>query len=97
MTLYLLGENKRRVEDHGMIGRQQVADFEPFESDRDCRFRCRYRIQRSLYSRGGRVQSDDFLLLELLSDFDDLSVDLLSELDLLDDSLAFLSAAAPLL
>jgi len=42
-------------------------------------------------------QSDDFLLLELLSDFDDLSLDLAAESDLLDDSLAFLSAAAPLL
>ena len=42
-------------------------------------------------------QSDDFLLLELLSDFDDLSLDLLAESDLLDDSLAFLSAAASLL
>ena len=42
-------------------------------------------------------QSDDFLLLELLSEFDDLSLDLLEESDLLDDSLAFLSAAASLL
>ena len=42
-------------------------------------------------------QSGDFLLLELLSDFDDLSLDLLAESDLLDDSLAFLSAAASLL
>lgn len=36
-------------------------------------------------------QSEDFLLVELLSDFLELS------LDLLEDSLAFLSAAAPLL
>ena len=41
----------------------------------------------------GCSQSDDVLLLEPLSDFDDL----LPESDLLDDSLAFLSAAAPLL
>jgi len=47
--------------------------------------------------RGGCVQSDDFLLLEPLSDLDDLSLDLLPESDLLDDSLAFLSAAASLL
>ena len=45
-------------------------------------------------------QSDDFWVLEPLSDFDEL--ELLSDffelsLDLLDDSLAFLSAAAPLL
>ena len=42
-------------------------------------------------------QSEDFLLLEPLSDFEDLSLDLLPESDLLDDSLAFLSAAASLL
>ena len=43
------------------------------------------------------AQSDDFVLLEPLSDLDDLSLDLLPESDLLDDSPAFLSAAASLL
>ena len=47
-------------------------------------------------NRAVQLQSEDFSLLELLSDFDDLSLDLLPESDLLDDSLAFLSAAASL-
>lgn len=59
----------------------------------------RHIFPRRVSSFGGQTQchSDDFLLLEPLSDFEDLSLDLLLESDLLDDSLAFLSAAAPLL
>ena len=78
-------------------GRPAIQDLKPAGVDGDRRRAWLRPALKSLFDSVW-LQSDDLLLLEPLSDFAGLSLDLLDEsAGLFDDSLAFLSAAASLL